>query len=356
MGHGGGIYIAFLNGHLHLIHCSFINNTAPNNGGALYSEQLAQGTMHNCIFEKNRASRGGAWYSKTMPHEFVVQKSTFSENVATVAGGALYIRDASINLSNSEFWGNVAPNAAALLFAGDSSALILMQCHLFHNKWDMNLAQTCTYCSVVQVLISARNIITHTFFHNNMGTTLYLGDTRGEISQCEFVNNFGDVAGAIRADIYSSVLIITNTNFSGNTGRTSNTISLSNRKTFVQGCNFELPKLPIAPNDIVIVTPKSVDVRFVRTIFTLATSPQKLESVVSVGSSFHHIVIPATVYFWKTFVQQDNDEIVLVDHNIQNPKIVTFEDVNLTEKFSQFASGQYLGLATFSLKKQILPV
>ena len=92
--------------------CSFINNTATNQGGAIYINNSISNCKINSTFINNSAKNGGAIYfnGETIG---VTINGYFEGNVAERAAGAIYIKGKSSNNTfASEFYHNHA-NAAS---------------------------------------------------------------------------------------------------------------------------------------------------------------------------------------------------------------------------------------------------
>ena len=116
--YGGAIYWEGIDGII--AGCTFSNNWAKL-GGAIYSRETL--TVDKCDFYKNRANYGGAIYSYRS--EIYVYNSTFTENSANNDGGALYLEGATIDrhyaiyslVQKSEFKSNNAKVTAGAIFS-----------------------------------------------------------------------------------------------------------------------------------------------------------------------------------------------------------------------------------------------
>ena len=83
---GGAIRL--LNSRLTLINCSFINNRAYGDGGAIYAGANSVVTAISCVFNGNSAAASGGAISAT-GNNVSVRYSTFRQNTATANGGAI---------------------------------------------------------------------------------------------------------------------------------------------------------------------------------------------------------------------------------------------------------------------------
>jgi len=119
----GGAVNFLANEETSFIRCKFINNVAQDDGGAICISQIAffdltAADITNCIFSNNHASDGGAICSKTYLRGkalIKINNCSFSYNVATGYGGALFLRnevsfpDKVISINNCIAYGNYAP-------------------------------------------------------------------------------------------------------------------------------------------------------------------------------------------------------------------------------------------------------
>ncbi|MBE6503019.1 MAG: hypothetical protein E7Z76_01830 [Methanobrevibacter sp.] len=84
---------------------TFKNNSAENNY-ILWLDQSA--IINKCTFENNYASQGGAIYSNGYMDTIEIYNSIFKNNIASEAGGAIYISYDSLIIKNNTMEGNKA--------------------------------------------------------------------------------------------------------------------------------------------------------------------------------------------------------------------------------------------------------
>ena len=127
-GNGGAFVWIFSNGNITNI--DFKNNTATGNGGAIFI-QISESTsfinnqqLMNCSFTDNRAKNGGAIYNNDYYRIFASTDSTlnFINNTAEENGGAVYCVD-SCNFSNSSFVNNSATERGGAIYCNDDCAM-----------------------------------------------------------------------------------------------------------------------------------------------------------------------------------------------------------------------------------------
>ena len=109
----------------------FINNSA-NYGGAFYSDEIA--TIRNSVFSLNDARiDGGAGYMNHFgPNDDILDNCTFNNNSAVGNGGALYGNASILKIDNSKFSFNSANNGGSLYLKEGGE--------LCHSQFDGNLA------------------------------------------------------------------------------------------------------------------------------------------------------------------------------------------------------------------------
>lgn len=127
---GGGMYAIY--GKVKMEGCTFIDNHAYNDGGALWVEEPYSPNAYKhididrCRFYRNTAARGGAiflyWYNA------LIQNSVFVNDTASTIGGAIFEVQAytTSRIQNCTFLNNEAPTAKASYHyrvAPDTSAI-----------------------------------------------------------------------------------------------------------------------------------------------------------------------------------------------------------------------------------------
>ena len=147
---GAGVYVQ--NGTVVLQGVDFENNTALEDGGAVFS----QGTMtiQGCTFRRNSANDGGAvWSNGTLSMNASVWTNntavlggalvtdgsvsemmdcTYDQNSASDKGGAIYVQDGSLSMSECHLMENDAPNGGGVYVV--DGALTMDECHLMENR------------------------------------------------------------------------------------------------------------------------------------------------------------------------------------------------------------------------------
>ncbi len=92
---GGSVLIKSYS-YVDVVSCTFKNNTANNNGGAISCAGVVSLTIINSIFENNTAIHGGALYCKNA--ETIIFSSLFRNNSANLTGGAIHLEVPATNM------------------------------------------------------------------------------------------------------------------------------------------------------------------------------------------------------------------------------------------------------------------
>ena len=194
IGNGAAIYT---NGSLSILNCTFNNNNAGGDGGAVY---MPTGSIENCSFNNNKATTG------------------------IFGGGAVFIHDDG-NLTNCNFTNNQAFHAWA---EGGAVYFYWGKGQFINCTFDNNYAPNAGAFKA-----PAMDVINCTFTNNNAyrdyygGAILFSSDTnQGHVVNCYFENNSAYAGGAIHSS-YSRKVTVDSCIFKTDSDTTSNTINLS---------------------------------------------------------------------------------------------------------------------------------
>lgn len=115
-----------------IIDCTFINNTATSDGGAISSYGSSNLKLINCYFENNTAlNSGGAVGIRNNGVNTEIINCIFFNNTATY-GGALYIVG-STTIRDSKFINNRASRNGGAIFASGTSLLTVLSSNFTNN-------------------------------------------------------------------------------------------------------------------------------------------------------------------------------------------------------------------------------
>ncbi|CAG9330610.1 unnamed protein product [Blepharisma stoltei] len=113
----GAIYGSKMNS-VYIKDSKFYNGIGTN-GGSLTCISCISVYLNNCYFQENTADTGGAIYLSTssdteIENPYIIAESSFWNNSASLGGG-IYTNDISLNVSSSEFVGNIANTTSEIV-------------------------------------------------------------------------------------------------------------------------------------------------------------------------------------------------------------------------------------------------
>ena len=113
-------------------HCTFINNSAYNEGGgAVFWNQGLNGKIINSKFEKNYGNFNGSAIFWSYGDNGIISNCSFTNNNANVSGGAIILKGENITVEDCEFNNNTADTGGAIYIGiGDSD---LINCTFTNN-------------------------------------------------------------------------------------------------------------------------------------------------------------------------------------------------------------------------------
>ena len=201
---GDGSAITSYGNSLEVINCDFLDCTATNNGGAIYTLSGANTKISGCNFISNEGSIGAAIaVSGTDP---IIENSVFKGNIAT-SGSAIYVDAVNARISNCLFDSNIASNYAVVYlvnFVGAEVNSELSKC-IFVNNSALRGSAITSYQNnfVVEESIFLDNIATEELnsTQSPMATDIYLMDNELPITYS--INNiwFGNTADNYTASL-----------------------------------------------------------------------------------------------------------------------------------------------------------
>lgn len=208
--------IRWHNGNSLIFGCTFENNTAENGGGAI-SHYKGEGNVSNCSFVNNSGSKGGAILLNTA--NSFVSDCSFANNTHAYQGGAIYANPGMDNvcilqLFNCSFESNSASEGGAIYgnvdYADSAFNLQVSDCSFENNSagWE--------------------------------GGAVYWVGGNCSVSDCMFLNNYAAENGS---SIYCSasymVLSISNCRFVNNSANGSGVVYYQYGHFYVVDCSFE---------------------------------------------------------------------------------------------------------------------
>ena len=187
-GDDGGAINVGAGSSIELIDCIFLNNTATNNGGAVFinSDSLTSDSLiKSSTFKDNTAANGGSIY--VMSSTLNISASEFTDNIAKSYGGSLFV-DGILHTSQTAFEGNRAYSGGAIYLNDTSKTNSTIENSKFNNC-NATVDGGAVYISADNV--HAKNLI----FENNVagddGGAIYWEGNTGVIYNVTCRNNKG---------------------------------------------------------------------------------------------------------------------------------------------------------------------
>ena len=227
----GGAIAAALNATLDVRETNFTRSSALQ-GGANYVDQQSYLRMTDCTYKGNHAQQlGGAIGSSNAT--LVIEDCTFEDNYSGQGGAIFVIFNATLYVHDTNFTRNRAFQGGAIYSSHQTKAFIT-SCSLECNSGnDSGGAISSWTNSTLQ--------IRETNFTGNSGSrkggSLYLFQTESYIVQCVFHRNTAEEFGGA-VYIYSSSLEMENTVFTDNNSTDGGAISAGWTKIHTEFCNF----------------------------------------------------------------------------------------------------------------------
>lgn len=217
-GLGGAVLVdadtsAATSGALNVSGSSFTNNSASVHGGAIYVSGGGILNVNDSLFGRNTAdSRGGAIYLGTAARGRV-EGSTFAANAADAYGGAIYNDGGNLDIQASGFRGNSAGGDGAAIYNGGDGgqgALVITSSGFQTNSADEDGGAVTNW--------GVLDIVNSTFEANEVGFDGGALDNHGTatIAASIFADNFAGGNGGAINNYQGPMLTIVNSTLKGN--------------------------------------------------------------------------------------------------------------------------------------------
>lgn len=205
---------AFINNHVNLTSNTATSKQTTGRGGAIFSRD-GTNVLRYCNFTNNVAQEGGAICIEDRANGLSVTNCIFNDNQATLKGGAIYssVRSTA-SVSYSEFNGNSANYGGAIWTSSDDTSYQNGKLVLQNSEFSNNKA---TVEGGALYLKTSNNEITSVLFKNNnasAGGAIYWNGNAGIIENSNFESNVGVVGSSVYWR--SNNGIISNSNFKDN--------------------------------------------------------------------------------------------------------------------------------------------
>jgi predicted outer membrane repeat protein len=179
---------------------SFADNAASYAGGALYAWDSGTVTVSNSTFEGNTSTSGGAFSVTGSGSALDVSDSSFTANLASYSGGAIVMESGtSFTLTRSEFQSNVSAQ-----YGGAVYAQLVRSATLDGSTFEANESGRGGGLYILGTSSAYTTSITDSRFEGNVATlgsagALDLSTSAVSLSRSTFVGNEGIQGGALSA-------------------------------------------------------------------------------------------------------------------------------------------------------------
>jgi predicted outer membrane repeat protein len=169
-GNGGGVFMQ-QKSNISLIDCELIDNSCVDAGAGVYCKEGSRLDVSGGTFKNNLAEFGSAIHVVDSDTAANITTSTFTGNVATRSGGAVYSGSKNLNISTSVFNSNTANFGGAVLCSDETNSIFVAnnfsnnqaktryggtyvkQLVLLSLVCIMHCAYNCMYCCTPRVLV-----------------------------------------------------------------------------------------------------------------------------------------------------------------------------------------------------------
>lgn len=189
---GGGMLIPTGTQNLRLSDCTFENNTAISQGGAIFIQDGSM-SVSNCTFYGNAAETGGGALATRGNVQLTLSGTFFSANFSRSTGGAILLNDdATVEIHSSNFLYNSShANGGALAASAKTAARI--ELHIADSNFTENSAL------------------------QNAGALFFGGEITPIVENCSFTKNSAKEAGGIGL-VDGTVALVSQCTFTRNKG------------------------------------------------------------------------------------------------------------------------------------------
>ena len=218
---------------------NFTSNSAAYYGGAIVTSSDSSFNITNSNFTSNSADRDGGAIATSGDSSFNITNSNFTSNSAAYYGGAIVTSsDSSFNITNSNFTSNSADrDGGAIATSGDSSF------NITNSNFTSNSAAY--YGGAIVTSGDSSFNITNSNFTSNRATYRgggaigTYGDSSFNITNSKFTSNRATYGGVMDTSGDSSLITISNSNFTYNSATSIGGIIRCSRGTLsIDNSNF----------------------------------------------------------------------------------------------------------------------
>ena len=201
---GGGVIYSSEKSNINISNCNITLNSVDRNGygGVAYLQQDTIITVFNSFISRNRAEHGGVMWAQRSTIETI--NVTFIDNYANSDGGVFYSDQSHTNISQNKFSNNHADNNGGTVYA-DGGSTRIVNSNFSHNSAGSDGAVMRAYLNELMLMKCD--------FNNNSadyeGGVLWIDQCSLNVIETKFSDNIADRGGAINLEMGDTVLNIT---------------------------------------------------------------------------------------------------------------------------------------------------
>ena len=208
---GGGVYMREYSG-AYIENSTFTYNSADN-GGAVFAWRNNDVKIDASIFENNQADTDGGTLYIRIQSNLTVLNCFFIRNRAVNNGNIFATDSINVELTSSNFAGNMAGNDGGAVYLYDGCDMLMFECNISHSvSGDSGGALYGRRNTSMRI---SNSVINNNQAENSGGGVYAQQDSFVTIENCGFNNNVAEYGGAIRVYI-ESIAEIYGSSFNGN--------------------------------------------------------------------------------------------------------------------------------------------
>ena len=237
----------------------FRANKAAKGGGCFYNNAASTINISGTKFTENKSTSvgGGVFYcNNTAGPKICISDAEFTANEATGKGGSIYCLAGEWNITGTTFDGNIASDHGGALHSTGSTAVFTIDGSVIRNN---SVTGSAAGGAIYSNATTKGNTVSNTIFESNStltngGALYWSGSGSLAVDKCMFDGNIAPSQGAVIKKTQGT-LYFNATSFTSNDSqaeRTGGVLRLEGGNTFLNNCCFYGNATTKAQTDIVV--------------------------------------------------------------------------------------------------------